>query len=347
MQKVLGKALAAVLLVTFALSGCTGDNKYVATIGGEKVTPDEYKFFNSITKKEIEQKYGVSDEAAIKKFWTDKVEGEDPVVRFKVKDTTLEKIQEYKMLLVKAKENKIEITKEEQKDIEEKLKQNIEKSGGQQKAEEEIKKDFGITLDTYKEIANNYTLVSKYIEAEKKTLEVKDEDIKKYYDDDKGGTRLEFYKADVRHILFLTQDEATKQPLPKEKADEKKKKADEIMAKAKAGENFADLAKKYSEDPGSKDKGGLYENVRKIGQYVPEFEDWSLNSKVGDIGIVQTSYGYHVMKLEKKEKIPYDELKETIKGVLLSEKMNEKIKEWKKDKKYEVIKNNDVLNTMG
>ena len=64
-------------------------------------------------------------------------------------------------------------------------------------------------------------------------------------------------------------------------------------------EAFGVLAQQFSEDPGSADNGGLYENVP-VGQMVQPFEDWSLadGRKQGDVGIVETSYGYHVMYFE-------------------------------------------------
>lgn len=82
---------------------------------------------------------------------------------------------------------------------------------------------------------------------------------------------------------------------------EKKAKADEILAKINAGEDFAKLAKEFSEDPGSKEKGGLYEAVRK-GQFVPEFEAAALALEPGQVAPqpVETKYGYHIIKLEKK-----------------------------------------------
>jgi hypothetical protein len=82
---------------------------------------------------------------------------------------------------------------------------------------------------------------------------------------------------------------------------EKRAKAEEILARAQKGEDFATLAKENSEDPGSKDKGGLYENVRK-GQFVPEFETAALALEPGQISpqLVETKYGYHIIKLEKK-----------------------------------------------
>lgn len=82
---------------------------------------------------------------------------------------------------------------------------------------------------------------------------------------------------------------------------EKKAKAEEVLARALKGEDFAALAKEFSEDPGSKDKGGLYEKIR-TGQFVPEFETTALGLEPGTIApnLVESKFGYHIIKLEKK-----------------------------------------------
>ncbi len=97
--------------------------------------------------------------------------------------------------------------------------------------------------------------------------------------------------ASVRHILLLTQG---KSPAEKETIH---KKMEGILAKAKAGEDFAELAKEYSEDPGSKDNGGLYENFGR-GTMVKPFEDAAFTVPVGNISdIVETTYGYHILQI--------------------------------------------------
>lgn len=78
-----------------------------------------------------------------------------------------------------------------------------------------------------------------------------------------------------------------------------KKKADDILKKALAGDDFAKLAKENSEDPGSKDKGGEYDFVKK-GSFVPEYEDviFNKNLKDGEIykELVETQFGWHIIK---------------------------------------------------
>jgi parvulin-like peptidyl-prolyl isomerase len=80
-----------------------------------------------------------------------------------------------------------------------------------------------------------------------------------------------------------------------------RKKAEEVLERAKKGEDFAALAKEFSEDPGSKDKGGLYENTP-TGQMVPEFEKAALALEPGQVAptLIETKFGYHIIKLEKK-----------------------------------------------
>ena len=126
------------------------------------------------------------------------------------------------------------------------------------------------------------------------------------------------YSSDVRHILIQFPEKNTDGTATSVKDDkgnttkkitEATKKATKEKAQAILDEylknptedNFAKLAKEKTEDPGSKDKGGLYEGVMNDGKYVKPFTDWSIadGRKVGDTGIVETDYGYHVMYFVK------------------------------------------------
>lgn len=87
----------------------------------------------------------------------------------------------------------------------------------------------------------------------------------------------------------------------------KKTKAEELLNRAKGGEDFAALANEFSDDPGNMDpqtqekKGGLYADTPK-GRMVPAFEEAALSLEPGQIfgDLVETDYGYHIVKLEKK-----------------------------------------------
>ena len=76
--------------------------------------------------------------------------------------------------------------------------------------------------------------------------------------------------------------------------------ANDLLAQAKANPgNFAMLAMANSDDPGSKNNGGEYDNITP-GQMVPQFNDFVFNSAIGTIGVVETDYGFHVIKVTDK-----------------------------------------------
>ncbi|MDP5096922.1 MAG: peptidylprolyl isomerase [Flavobacterium sp.] len=76
--------------------------------------------------------------------------------------------------------------------------------------------------------------------------------------------------------------------------------ANNLLAQAKANPgNFAVLAMANSDDPGSKNNGGEYDNITP-GQMVPQFNDFVFNNAIGSIGVVETDYGFHVIKVMDK-----------------------------------------------
>lgn len=104
-------------------------------------------------------------------------------------------------------------------------------------------------------------------------------------------------------LEFKEEKEQEVEKIPEEELnkinEEAKKKAEDLLKKALAGEDFANLAKENSEDPGSKDNGGEYDFVKK-GTFVPEYEEVIFNKdlKDGEIykELVETQFGWHIIK---------------------------------------------------
>jgi peptidyl-prolyl cis-trans isomerase C len=135
-------------------------------------------------------------------------------------------------------------------------------------------------------------------------INITDADVKKFYDENSS----KFEQADMvkaAHILLMTTDPATRAELSEEKKAAKKKQIEDLLKRAKAGEDFGKLAKEYSEDPGSKDNGGEYTFPR--GQMVPEFEAAAFSLGTNQVSdVITTQFGYHIIKLY--EKIPAKKL---------------------------------------
>ena len=104
--------------------------------------------------------------------------------------------------------------------------------------------------------------------------------------------------ATVRHILLKASDVEDKAEMAELNA-----RADSIKRKYLSGEDWDDLCSRFSEDPGSKSKGGKYENFPQ-GQMVPAFNDYSFDKSIGSIGAVETSFGVHLIEvLDRRYKV--------------------------------------------
>jgi peptidyl-prolyl cis-trans isomerase D len=126
----------------------------------------------------------------------------------------------------------------------------------------------------------------------RKEQTISEQRLKDYYEDHINSFK-EKEQVKARHILFRLAENASKEDEAKVKA-----KALEVLKKAKEGEDFAQLAKKYSEDPGTKKEGGDL-GYFSSGQMVKPFEDAAFKLKKGEIsGLVRTPFGYHIIKVE-------------------------------------------------
>ena len=117
-------------------------------------------------------------------------------------------------------------------------------------------------------------------------------------------------RVHAEHILLMTVGKTDAE------VEEIRQKAEDVLKQAKKGTKFEDLAKKYSEDPGSKDKGGDLGWITQ-GQTVPEFEKTAFGLDKGKISdLVKTQYGFHIIKVLDKETAhtkPFEEVKDSIK----------------------------------
>jgi len=146
--------------------------------------------------------------------------------------------------------------------------------------------------------------------------QVTDAEIQQYYNQHQKDYQVDD-QVKVRHILIKVDGND-----PKADAAAKAK-AQGILDQLHHGGNFADLAKKNSDDPGSKDQGGEL-GFLKHGATVPEFDQAAFSLQPGQIsGLVRSKYGYHIIEVEEKQTAhtrPLAEVKPTIQALLTRQK---------------------------
>lgn len=154
------------------------------------------------------------------------------------------------------------------------------------------------------------------------SIPVTQADLQAYYNQHQDEFRIP-ETVTVRHILIKTPTPGPDGKVDQKAVDAAKAKADDIDKQLKAGANFADLAKKYSEDPGSAAQGGLLPPITR-GRTVPEFEQAAFNTPKGQMtGVIRTSYGFHIILVEDKQNArvkPLDEVKAQIEPAIKQQK---------------------------
>ncbi len=319
MKKILSLILS--LIITVSLVGCSS-NKAVATVNGENITLGNYEKVLALNKSSMELYYG-------SEIWSTEME-KGKTYEDVLKDTVLELMTTSEVIYQEAKKQGVEPTKDEvQKEIDafkekikndEEYKKNMKKMGMDDKF---------LEFQYSRDLANN-KLKKKFM----KDSDISDAQMKEYYNKNKDDFYIDTVTAS--HILLKTQDDKGKD-LSEEKKKEAKKKAEEVLAKAKKGEDFAELAKKYSQDTVSAQKGGELGTFGR-GEMVSEFEDAAFNMKSGEISeLVESSFGYHIIKVSDRidKQGTFEEVKGEIKNILVSDKYNQYIEKLRNHSKIE------------
>lgn len=255
--------LASLLaLAAIGVAGCTQDKSIVATVNGAPIKIEEITAQLAQMKKQSPQTFEGTQGV--------KIESE-----FKAK--ILESLIQLELIKQAAKDLGVEVT---DKQIDDYIKQLETQYGGKAGLDAAMKQS-GVEMTQLRESIKNRLLVDGVTKkSQAASATVTDAQIKAYYDANKAmfGSKTE---VDAQHILVATKDKAL---------------AEKILDQVKSGADFAKLAKQYSTDPGSKDSGGNL-GWAPSSQYVTEFAKATEEMKVGSVSLVQTQFGWHIIKL--------------------------------------------------
>ena len=301
-------ALAAVLgALMFALVGCGGgDDKSsedvpddaVALVGDQEVTKEQFDALIAQAKASAEQQKRTFPKAGTPEYKNLQNQGLEYLIRR----------AEFEQ---KAKDMDVEVT---DKQVDERLEQ-LKKQfyGGDDKKFKASLKKLLLTEDQVRKDVRAQLLEEQLYKKVTEDLKVSDKEIEGFYSKNKAQYQ-QAATREVRHILVKT-----------------KKKADQLHAQLAAGGNFTNLAKTFSEDPGSKGQGGKL-TVSK-GQTVPPFDKAAFSLDKNELSKpIKTQYGWHIIQplseVKKASTTPLPQVKEAIKQQLLSEKKTKEMREW-------------------
>jgi parvulin-like peptidyl-prolyl isomerase len=331
------KIIFAVVIIIAIAGTITGvflamQKPMVAWFGNEKLSIPEFKYILAQTKTMFAQNEQFADASEEESFWQSNVSGE-PLIEL-AKTYALTNANQIKVCAAMAREQGIKLTSEEKTRADTQINSLIQEVGGDRvMAGQYAKQIYGATLADLKKTMEQIFLSDKYINAHMEGIEITDDEALARYNENIDS----YESATVRHIL-INYEGTEDNPRTKEESEAL---ANDTLRRVNEGEDFATLVTELSEDPGSVENGGEY-TFTKNDSYVQEFKDWSFAAAIGDKGIVETQYGYHVMELISRTVKPFEEVKDDVVYQIETEKRQTVIDQWIQEPKYEKRVNDSI-----
>ena len=258
-------------------------DEVVMTIDGQEITAEEYLYWVAYTVDYMVSYYFGSPEA---------IDWSDTSIQEYLKTNALDAVSLYRQAQMYAEEQNITLSEEELADLDADIQQTIEDLGSQELYAERLSMS-ALTEAGFRSVLERFYFYSALLDrlyGESGTTPVTSQDIQDYIEANS------IYRA--KHILLLTKDMTTNQPLDEAVIAEKKATADDLLAQLRASsaplELFDQLMNEYSEDTGLATNPDGY--TTQPGAMVSEFEDTALALEVGEISdVVESAYGYHII----------------------------------------------------
>lgn len=338
--------LIALFVVSFGLYLVLRNTAtYVAKVGEERISEAEFVIYLEQIKERMIAAAG--EDVNPNTFWETKIDNKSALEV--AKDQALEAARQQKVLLIKAREAGVSLTDEERKIIDDYFGNGLKAQYGTMgAARKAIETQTGMTLAQFKEFFIENQIINKFQSEKISAIEVTEAEFEDYYNNNpdifkKSALRPEGEEAVwVKHVLIPTIDLESGEELSAEEVEKALQTAQEVLSKARSGEDFAALAQEYSADNNAS-QGGDY--VFTKGIMDSAFEEAAFALEPGEISEpVKTQFGYHIIKLEEKisegqpvsircarEYFEYDGM-----TMLVYEKYSQMVEEWTKDYEIEI-----------
>lgn len=254
----------------------SGEATVLAEIAGEELTSEMLGYYIATNAFTVLSTEGVNTSGDITKVDWSIIGSSGKRLDEQVKEAAVKEAKKKFVLAKYAKENGVDLSDEEKKQIDDQLKASQEKDPEGLKTTL-LSMGFG-SVDAYKKIAEVETLYGKFQEDFEKNRDKyikNEEELKKYKDPQ---------YVSAQHILFM---------LDSGKYQDPKAKCEEVLKRAKAGEDFVALMKEFNEDTGETAAGYSFGP----GEMVPQFEQAAFALDYNQISdVVESEYGFHIIK---------------------------------------------------
>jgi len=323
------RILVCIMAMALLLSACADKKEYAATVGGEKITADEVKFYLESVKSQMAGTELSSDED----WQTKEIEGRKAIdlAKERAVDTAVDNVAYIEV----AKALDLKLTSDEKKEIASNKSQFKMQFGGEEFYKEFLKMN-NIDDEFIGMLCEAMVYTNKLVEKINAEEPLSDEEISAYFEENKEDLTTTYRKA--KHILILTKNMDTGVELSAEEQEQAKIKAEDVLKRAKAGEDFDALAKEFSQDPGLLTNPDGY--VFSDGEMVPEFQDGVDALKNGELGICKSDFGYHVLL---RLGIEEADLKDRIKSLIEAKKLEEHMDIWMSEEEIKAEINDEVV----
>lgn len=207
---------------------------------------------------------------------------------------TLTNMINNKVMLVQARLDSIEVSdKDVESYLDQQIQQMIARLGSEKRVEEYFGEPIRQVRREFREEIKERLLVERLRETKSREIKISRREVEDFYKAHKDSLPTLRESVRLRHILFKVE--------PTEMAiAQAKEKAASILGRLRAGEDFAELAKQYSEDPGTASRGGDLGSTKRL-TLVPEFEEVAFLLEPGQISdLVRTQFGFHIIQLLEK-----------------------------------------------
>ena len=287
----------------------------VASVGGSPIRQYEFAYFMNMSRQ-----YSV--------------DGDEEQLRA----NALQEAADVKIHVAKAKEMGVELTDEDKQSINSMFDEMIPYYAEMMSTTPAayIRDNFGVSQSEYRKLMDILMLNDRLSNYLADGVEVSDETAQATYDEAPG----DYDEVTVRHVLFMYEGLDPDNPRTPEQSLAL---AEGVLLQIQSGEDIAALAEELTEDTGSASTGGEYTFTRNDA-YVEEFKNWAFEAEVGDQGIVETEYGYHVMQLDAK-RMEFEDFKDTIVSEIKWDAVADQFDAWREEPQYEVSINQSVYET--